>query len=203
MISTWLRRFVLDGALSDAPFIEWLSEPRTIVHAIESLLCLRRRGIALPAEVQPYLSALLSIDMDAVRSDARLTRIWSLTLVMANQIERQRYREPAITLAQSLEPARGAQIVQQEHLDRALATLLLYEVVQEPIWLPRRYGEWVDASVRACDALAVALLLGYGKAFPRSERWDDFVASMTPRSLPYGWLEASEDHAVAALVARA
>lgn len=191
-----------------------LARPRTILGALEAFSWGRKLGVAVTHGVADSVEALLDLDARDVLADPRLTRLWALAMTLIDGDALERRRPTAEHLSTQLAVVESGGITGQDELDRAIAALLLHSLSCGPDWAPAIVPELLDGAVAACDPVAVSYLLGYGTkavieaSAVRRKSWLEFFASMTPRSMPFGWISSvrgqtidAVDHEIAALVA--
>jgi len=193
-------RALEDGQLpssSAALFVDALCDPSTILVALEVLRCARVMGLHIAADVTATVEPLIDIDL-GIRHDRRVGRLWSTALEIVGSTS-QDHRGRALAAASALQPGDADDVTTQDGLDAAVTALSLHTMVGAPKWILAALGDHLDVAVAEQDALAAGVLLAHGakllRDMPRNrvDAWLEFISSMTPRSLPYGWLSASAD----------
>jgi hypothetical protein len=180
-------------------YCDVLCDPASILAGLEVLRCARLLGVRLTTDITAAIAPLLEIDNDGIRSDRRVARLWSTALEIVGSDAMERHRGRAAALTNALEQIPSDHVMTQECLDYAVTAVSLYTTVGAPKSILATFGEQLDAAVADDDALAAAVLLAHGvkclREMPpnRVDGWLEFLSSMMPRSLPYGWLSVSAD----------
>lgn len=200
-VAAHLRGIVVAVARRERPptllAVRLLAQPRTILGALEATSWGCRLGGAAAPEAAESVEALLGIDRSAVLADARLCRLWALALTLAAGEQLERWRLKAESIAAELAPVLAVEVTEQDGLDRALAGLVLQATTGVPHWPAEALPELLDIAGDACDAIALAYLLAHGAgtvaaaSAVRRSSWLELFSSMTPRSLPYGWVSGA------------